>query len=135
MSDDWTQLLARSGYLGALYDGAPPSLDMCELFYFHIDERESSVTLGFVTRSLPVNPPSEWEGRVFNAFEFYLVCSEVDGLQVTGWGVSEAHEINFIVREGEVIDVTLGTENSGITFRAGAVRLSRQRAYLASDTP
>lgn len=135
MSDDWKQLLASPEYLGRLYDGAPPSPDVCDLFYFHIDERGNSVTLGFVTKSFPVNPPEEWVGKGFNAFEFYLVFTGVDGLRVMRWGAAEAEEFDLTVRDGEFIEVILGAEGSGTTFRASSSRLARARAYLASDSP
>ncbi|MEU6255326.1 Imm50 family immunity protein [Streptomyces sp. NPDC047043] len=135
MSDEWKQLLASPEYLGRLYDGTPPSPDMCDLFYFHIDERENSVTLGFVTRSFPLNPPEEWDGKGFNAFEFYLVFTGVDGLRVMGWGPAEAKQVDLTVRDGGFIDVTLGAEGPGATFRASSSRLAKVRAYLASDSP
>ncbi|MFI1354028.1 Imm50 family immunity protein [Streptomyces sp. NPDC020898] len=135
MSADWSQFLASAEYLGELYDGAPPSTDAYDLFYVHIDERENSVTLGFDTRAFPVNLPSEWRGKDFNAFEFHLFFTEVTGLRVTGWGASEAKVIDLTVRDGGHVDVALGSEASGIAFRAAAARLSRTRAYLASDNP
>ncbi|MFD4563178.1 Imm50 family immunity protein [Streptomyces sp. NPDC058467] len=135
MSADWLQLLASSGYLGGLYDGAPPSPDVCDLFYVHIDERENSVTLGFDTRSFPVNPPEEWKAKDFNAFEFHLVFSGVERLHVTGWGASEAKKIQLAVRGGGFFEVVLGLEGSGIAFRAPTARLGKVRAYLASDSP
>jgi hypothetical protein len=135
MSADWLQLLALPEYLGGLYDDAPPSPDVCDLFYVHIDERGNSVTLGFDTRSFPVNPPAEWEGKDFNALEFHLVFAEVEGLQVTGWGASEAKEIHLTIRDGGFFDVVLGLEGSGIGFRASTAHLAKARAYLASDSP
>ncbi|MER7836821.1 Imm50 family immunity protein [Streptomyces sp. NPDC096040] len=135
MNADWTRTLAASDYLGELYDGVPPSPDMCELCYVHIDERGNSATLGFVTRNLPVHPPAEWENNGFNAFEFYLVFTGVDDLRVTGWGASEARQVDLSVRDGGFFEVVLGTEESGITFRAPMARLARTRAYLASDSP
>jgi len=135
MSADWLRLLASSEYLGGLYDGAPPLPDVCDLFYVHIDERENSVTLGFDTRSFPVNPPAEWEGKELNAFEFYLVFAAVEGLQVTGWGAAEAKEIHLATHGGAFFEVVLGSEGSGIAFRAATVRLAKWRGYLASDSP
>ena len=135
MSADWSQLLASTEYLGELYDGAPPPTDECDLFYVHIDEREDSVTLGFDTRAFPMNPPPEWRGQDFNAFEFHLFFTGVTGLRVTGWGASEAKAINLTLRDGGHVEVALGSEASGITFRAAAARLTRTRAYLASNNP
>jgi hypothetical protein len=133
MSADWSQLLASAEYLGELYDGSPPPTDACDLFYVHIDEREDSVTLGFDSRAFPVNPLPEWRGKDFNTFEFHLYFTWVTGLRVTGWGATEAKVIDLTVRDGGHFDVTLGSEASGITFRAAAARLARTRAYLARD--
>ncbi|WP_330304940.1 MULTISPECIES: Imm50 family immunity protein [unclassified Streptomyces] len=135
MSADWLQLLASAEYLGGLYDGAPPAHDVCDLFYVHIDERENSVTLGFDTRRLPSNPPAEWVEKGLNAFEFYLVFAEVEGLQVTGWGAAEAKEIHLATHGGAFFEVVLGSEGSGIAFRAATARLAKWRGYLASDSP
>ncbi|MGW1713048.1 Imm50 family immunity protein [Streptomyces sp. NPDC002156] len=137
MSADWSQLLASTEYLGELYDGAPPPTGECDLFYVHIDEREDSVTLGFDTRAFPVNPPPEWrgQGKDLNAFEFHLLFTGVTVLRVTGWGACEAKAIDLTARDGGHFDVALGSEASGITFRAAAARLTRTRAYLASNNP
>ncbi|MEU9381540.1 Imm50 family immunity protein [Streptomyces sp. NPDC048279] len=135
MSGDWTRMLAASNLLGELYGDVPPTPDRIDLTYVHIDERENSVTLGFDTRHLPVNSPEEWTVNGFNAFAFSLVFTGVDGLRVTGWGAAEARQVDIPVRHGGVFDVILGTEGSGITFRAPAVRLAGTRAYLASGSP
>ncbi|WSP77536.1 immunity 50 family protein [Streptomyces sp. NBC_01236] len=121
--------------MGRPYDGAPPSPDACDPFYVHIDERENSVTLGFDTRRFPANPPAEWEGKKLNAFEFYLVFAEVEGLQATGWGAAEAKEIHLATHGGGLFEVVLGSEGSGIAFRAATARLAKVRGYLASDSP
>ncbi|MFA7753895.1 Imm50 family immunity protein [Streptomyces sp. NRRL B-2790] len=135
MGGDWLRLLASPDCLGALYGGDPPAPDACDLFSVHIDERENSVTLGFDTRLLPVNPPVEWEGQGFNAFEFHLVFTGVTGLRVTGWGPAEAKDVRVSFREGGAFEVVLGSGDSGIVFRAAAVRPAGPRAYLASDSP
>jgi len=135
MSAEWSQLLASAEYLGELYDGTPPPTDACDLFYVHIDEREDSVTLGFDTRAFPVNLPPEWRGKDFNAFEFHLFFTGVTGLRVTGWGAPEAKKTALTAHDGGHFDVNLGSETSGITFRAAGARLSRTRAYLASNNP
>ncbi|MFI6489343.1 Imm50 family immunity protein [Streptomyces sp. NPDC050564] len=135
MHADWLQLLASPDHLGELYGGAPPSPEVCDLFYVHIDERGRSVTLGFDTRSFPVNPPREWEVGKLNAFEFHLVFAQVEGLQVTGWGASEAQKIHLAIHDGGSFEVVLGHEDSGIAFRASTACLARPRAYLASDRP
>ncbi|WP_406369557.1 immunity 50 family protein [Streptomyces sp. NBC_00647] len=98
-----------------------------------MDERENSVTLGFDTRTLPVNAPAEWHERGFNAFEFILVFGGVEGLRVTGWDAAAAGTIDMTVRQ-DLFDVTLGSRESGIAFRASTARLARARGYLASGS-
>ncbi|MFI1362553.1 Imm50 family immunity protein [Streptomyces griseochromogenes] len=135
MGGDWQRLLASPDCLGVLYGEDPPPPDACDLFSVHIDERGNSVTLGFDTRRLPVNPPAEWERKGLNAFEFHLVFTGVTGLRVTGWGAAEAKRVRVSFREGGGFDVVLGAEESGIVFGAAAVRPAGPRAYLASDSP
>lgn len=133
MSADWSRLLASPEYLGELYDRTPPSVHSCDPFYVHIDEREDSVTLGFHTRVLPVNPPAEWRAKGFNAFEFYLVFAGVERLRVTGWDAVAAGSIDISRRE-KLFEVILGSPDSGIAFHASAARLARTHAYLASGS-
>ncbi|WP_328557851.1 Imm50 family immunity protein [Streptomyces sp. NBC_00358] len=133
MSADWSHLLASPEYLGGLYDGTPPPAGSCDPFYVHIDERGTSVTLGFDTRILPVNIPAEWHEQGFNAFEFHLVFEGVEKLRVTGWDAAAAGNIGMTAREG-VFEVVLGSAESGIAFRASTARLARARAYLASGS-
>ncbi|MDQ0932311.1 hypothetical protein QFZ49_002241 [Streptomyces turgidiscabies] len=52
---------------------------------------------------------------------------------VTGWGAPEARAIDLTVLDGGLFDVALGSEESGVAFRASAVRLAKTRAYLAWD--
>ncbi|WP_328454307.1 immunity 50 family protein [Streptomyces sp. NBC_00386] len=131
MSADWSRLLASPEYLGDLYDRTPPSAGSCDPFYVHIDERGTSVTLGFDTRILPVNSPAEWHEKGFNAFEFHLAFGGVEGLRVTGWNATAAGSIALTVHE-ELFEVALGSPGSGIAFRASTARLASTRAYLAS---
>ncbi|MHC3475514.1 Imm50 family immunity protein [Streptomyces sp. 7R007] len=121
MSADGTLLLRSPDQLG-------------EPFYVHIDERGNSVTLGFLTRGLPRDAPAEWREKGFNAVESTFVCEGLAELRVTGWGAAEAKSVDVVVRDAGV-EVVLGSEESGISFRARTVRLARTRAYLASDSP
>ncbi|ELP69987.1 hypothetical protein STRTUCAR8_07116 [Streptomyces turgidiscabies Car8] len=76
-----------------------------------------------------MNPLAEWAGKGFNSFDFYLVFADVEGLRVTGWGPPEAGAFDLSVIGGGLFEVALGSEESGVTFRASAVRLARTRAY------
>lgn len=135
MDANWRRLLASDDVLNAVYGDAPPAPDACRLFYVHFDERGNSATLGFETRQFPMDPPAEWVEKGLNAFEFYLAFTGVTGLRVTGWGRAEAQRIEVVaVGGGQAVSVSLGSEESGIVFRASAVRLAKSRAYLASDS-
>jgi hypothetical protein len=134
MHGDLQQLLGSLEFLGPLYEHAPPAPEECSLFYVHIDERGNSVTLGFDTRRLPGNPPEEWQSARFNAVEFYLLFTEIEGLRISGWGADEARDVLVLRRGEEQCDVVLGSSASGMEFRASHVRLSRLRPYLASDS-
>lgn len=132
---DWVPLLLVTGDsagLLELYDGTPPPLDSCSLFYVHLDERGDSVTLGFETERLPPKPPSEWRQKPFNTFEFHLVFGGVKGLRVRGWGPAQAKEVALIGRDGGQVDVTLGGAGSGVEFRASSMSLGRTRVFLAA---
>ncbi|MET7454693.1 Imm50 family immunity protein [Streptomyces sp. NPDC005574] len=135
MPADWTRLLASPEFLGPLYDGNPPPPEVCDLFYVHIDERAHSVTLGFDTRVFPSIPAPGWEEQGLNAFEFHLVFTGVERLRVTGWGAGEARSIDLSVTADGGLRVLLGTESSGVTFRAETLRMAKTRAYPASDIP
>ncbi|MEU6480699.1 Imm50 family immunity protein [Streptomyces sp. NPDC047017] len=138
MSADLIQALTAAGFLEelrALYGDSPPPFERCDLFYLHIDERGDSVTLGFETRTLPTHRPEKWTGKGFNAFEFFVVFSGVQGLRITGWGPSESRAADLTVHGGNLFEVCLGSDESGVTFRASAVRLGRTHAYLASGIP
>jgi hypothetical protein len=123
-----------SQVLGQFYETGAPSLRECTLSYLHMDERDSSVTLGFDTRQLPSLPDQEWNERPYNRFEFYLVFSGVVDLRINKWTDAEAREIDISAEPGALISVSLGREGSGVTFRASSTRLAHTRVYLATES-
>lgn len=131
-ASSWRKILGSPGFLGELYEGIPPTVTQCDLFYVHIDERDDSVTLGFDTRSLPSNPHPEWLERPYNSLEFYLIFSDVTEFRATGWGRIEASEIDITAAPGQKIAVVLGSKESGISFRAASMSLASTRVYLAA---
>ena len=128
----WFQILGAPGYLAEMYD-AIPSPNLCELFYVHIDERDKSVTLGFDTSEFPSHPRPEWQEKGFNAFEFYLVFSSVQGLRVSGWGPSQAKVIDLTSLGDGRVRVIAGHAGAGIELIAPSVALTKTRAYLAAS--
>lgn len=133
-ASEWQRFLADPYFLGELYADSPPSLDECELFYVHVDERDDSVTLGFDTGRLPSHPAPEWHEKPYNRFEFYLLFSGVMDFRVGKWTDTEAREVDITVTPGGVISVSLGRDDSGINFRASSMRLVHTRVYLAADS-
>ncbi len=133
-ASEWQRFLADPHFLGEFYAASPPTLDECELFYVHVDEREDSVTLGFDTRCLPSHPDPEWHEKPYNRFEFHLLFSGVVDFQVSKWTDVEAREVNVRATPGDVISVSLGHDDSGISFRASSMRLVHTRVYLAADS-
>ncbi|MFG2883304.1 Imm50 family immunity protein [Streptomyces sp. NPDC048297] len=127
--------MSASELLGDLYESEPPTVNECELFYVHADERDGSVTLGFDTRELPSRPRAEWREKTYNRFEFHLLFSDVTEFQVHGWGPQEAREVDISAAPGKKIKVALGRTGSGIHFLASSMRLASARVYLASDAP
>lgn len=69
--------------LTALYE-TPPDLSSCPLYYVHVDERDTSVTLGFETARLPDRPRAEWVGKRYDTVRFFVVFTGVDELRITG---------------------------------------------------
>ncbi|MEW1643069.1 Imm50 family immunity protein [Streptomyces sp. NPDC091219] len=130
---DWQRTLRSEAFLGDLYEGTPPAIGQCRLFYVHMDERGLSVTLGFDTAALPPNPSPEWHEKTYNRLEFYLEFSGVTGFRVHGWDVSDARAVSLTT--GDRIEVALGEADSGIRFLASSVRLANTRVYLASTEP
>ncbi|WP_217253639.1 Imm50 family immunity protein [Streptomyces sp. AC602_WCS936] len=129
-ASDWQQFLASPEYLGEFYD-VPPSPDLCDLFYVHIDERGNSITFGFDTKKFPSRPRGEWQEKGLNAFEFYLVFTDVEDLRVSGWGPPVVKEFEFTWRESGQVAVAITGEGSEIAFCATSVFMAKTRAYLA----
>lgn len=69
--------------LAALYD-TPPELSSCPLYDVHVDERDTSVTLGLQTAQLPDHPEPEWARSTYNTLCFFLVFTGVEDLRMTG---------------------------------------------------
>ncbi|WP_279634631.1 Imm50 family immunity protein [Streptomyces bobili] len=130
---DWASILTDSRFLGGLYAGCPPTLEQCELFYVHLDERGDSATLGFETRLLPSAPRPEWREKPYNRLEFYLLLGGLTGFVVDGWGPAEAAGFDITAVSDKEIAVRLGSGQGGMRFRASSIRLTRTRVYLAAE--
>ncbi|MEU5437463.1 Imm50 family immunity protein [Streptomyces sp. NPDC020719] len=129
---DWTEFLTVPGAMRELYE-VPPALNACDLFYFHMDERLMSVTLGFDTRRLPATRPEVWRDAEFNTFEFYVQFSGVTDLRISGWTGQPHNEFSLSRTADGRVAVTIsgtGAEQSAV-FQAAEVSLVKSRVYLA----
>lgn len=128
---DWADIVGGTEAVRVAYV-TPLQLSACKLHYTQIDERETSVTLGFETCTLPSNPPAEWTGMQYNTVEFYLKFTDVKDLRVTGWTCStrDAH-VALRVHADEGIRVSVEAMGSHLAFTASTSFLTRMRSYLA----
>ncbi|GAA2450472.1 Imm50 family immunity protein [Streptomyces lavendulocolor] len=129
---DWTAILRSAEILRAAYP-TPPDPSECTLQYFQIDEREASVTVGFVTLQLPSRPPADWEGKKYNTVEFYLRFTNVKRLRVAGWDFTIRDAEVSVSRSSEGIQVALASEGSHIHFAADQCLVPRMRSYLSAQ--
>ncbi|WP_412076496.1 Imm50 family immunity protein [Streptomyces xanthophaeus] len=122
----WPQLVE-------LYD-APPDLSSCPLYYVNVDERDTSVTLGFETSRLPDHPEPDWEEGTYNTLRFFVVFSGVDELRMAGVAAEQPERPGRTVRVTETAmgrqRVSVTSETRSISFTAEASRLDRIRVYL-----
>ncbi|WP_078841192.1 Imm50 family immunity protein [Streptomyces acidiscabies] len=130
---DWGRILGSPDALGPLYEGDVPGPEECKLYYVHVDERGASVTVGLETRSVPSRPDEAWRDKVYNTLEFYLLFSGVRGFSVNRWSSVEAARFDVAIEAGGGVSVVLGSEGSGIRFRADSVGLQKARVYLAAS--
>ncbi|WP_455352130.1 Imm50 family immunity protein [Streptomyces sp. SYSU K217416] len=131
-ASDWPEFLAHPGAIRELYE-TPPPLESCDLFYLHIDERQTSVTLGFDTRHLPTTPHTDGQEQHFNMFEFYLEFKHVTDLRIAGWTGQPHHDFSLTRQEGDRIAVSLRSAGQSMTLLARKVSLAHSRAYLAGS--
>ncbi|MEV7558059.1 Imm50 family immunity protein [Streptomyces sp. NPDC089795] len=118
--------------LQALYGASPvPDLDTCDFFYIHIDERETSVTLGFETQQLPPHPEPEWSQKAYNTLRFWIEFTGVTELRVAGL-LAEAERAVRITQDGSPtsLRVSVESERRSISFTATSARVSHTRVYL-----
>ncbi|MEV8586766.1 Imm50 family immunity protein [Streptomyces sp. NPDC051180] len=134
-ASDWTSLVESAKGITDLY-ATPPSLNggACELFYVHIDERGTSVTLGFETSAMPSYPPAAWTAKEYNTLEFHVKFTGVKGLRIAGWDSSARHATVGLSRvEGDAgLVVSLEGPGSFLGFTASASSVTRVRPYLAA---
>ncbi|MEV6578109.1 Imm50 family immunity protein [Streptomyces sp. NPDC051582] len=121
---------ARTG-LAALYE-VPPELGSCDLYDVHIDERDTSVTFGFETASLPDHPLPEWgePGAAYNTLYFTLVFTGVRDLRISGIRAEAEHEVRITGTAPGRVEVAMAGGTRSIRFSAAGSRVTRVRVGL-----
>ncbi|WP_405530078.1 immunity 50 family protein [Streptomyces avidinii] len=119
--------------LAALYE-TPPDLSSCPLYYVHVDERDTAVTLGFETGRLPDHPKREWEEEQYNTLRFFVLFTGVDELRITGIAAEHPDRrdrtVRVIVSDTGRQQISVTSENRSITFSAAASAVTRGRVEL-----
>lgn len=119
--------------LAVLYD-TPPDLSSCPLYYVHVDERDTSVTLGFESSRLPDHPQPDWQEGTYNTLRFFAVFSGVDELRMTGIAAEHPDLHDRTVSLTETVTgrqrVSVTSSTRSISFTAETSRLDRIRVYL-----
>ncbi|SHM97452.1 Imm50 family immunity protein [Actinacidiphila paucisporea] len=128
---DWLRLMDSSEALARLYT-RPPDLASFDLFSVHIDERDTSLTLGFALDSLPERPPREWTEKGLNAFEFFLTFEGISHLRIDGWYGSRADSVTLTTGAPGEIRTEIRGDGFSASWDARRARVLRIRAYLAA---
>ncbi len=119
--------------LAALY-ATPPDLSTCPLYHVHVDERDTSVTLGFETPQLPDHPRPEWEEKQYNTLCFFVVFTGVDELRATGIAAEHPDRRDRTVRVTRTDTgrqrVSVTSDNRTLAFSAAASAVTLTRVYL-----
>ncbi|MDF9814885.1 Imm50 family immunity protein [Streptomyces sp. SPB162] len=130
-ASDWPELLTDPGPVTDLFASAP-DLAECGLFYLHIDERDTGVTLGFELDRLPDRPIPEWTEKGLNAFEMFLSFTGVSDLMIDGWTFAPKDVVSVKRTPDGRMRVNISGPGESVTFDAGAAALVKAKAYLAS---
>ncbi|MFH8577298.1 immunity 50 family protein [Streptomyces zaomyceticus] len=128
---DWTDLLVDPSPIRDVFP-SPPDLDECGLFFVHIDERGTGVTLGFDTDRVPDDLLHENGHTPANAFEFFVLFTAVTALRVEGWGGGANRSVRISrTAEGGEVAVSVESPTEHLAFHAREARVTRARGYLA----
>jgi hypothetical protein len=130
-ASEWAGMIVDQAGLADLYP-VPPPLDSCEVSYVHIDERNSSVTLGFSTTAWPSRPSDEWLEKGHNTLEFYIKFTGVYDLLVDGWGPPGHKNVVLAHQLGGGIMVSIEEVGSVVKFLAAAASVTHTHAYRAA---
>ncbi|MFJ7775267.1 Imm50 family immunity protein [Streptomyces yangpuensis] len=118
--------------LAELYD-TPPELSSCPLYYVHVDERDTSVTLGFETARLPDRPEPDWERGAYNTLRFFVVFSGVEDLRMAGLAAGHPDGGDHVLISGSGdgrVRVTVTGPARSLGFSAATSAVTRTRVCL-----
>ncbi|MFE2034090.1 Imm50 family immunity protein [Streptomyces scopuliridis] len=130
-TSNWPSFLDNPQSIHNLYD-QEPDLNSCDLFYFLIDERGTSITLGFETPHMPQHGRHEWESPRANSFEFYLAFVDVQQLDIKGWNGPAGKDITFTQGSDGDILAKIKSKGTSVTFQAKSLSLIKSRVSLVS---
>ncbi|MER5869677.1 Imm50 family immunity protein [Streptomyces sp. NPDC002044] len=117
--------------LRALYGTEPlPSLDTCDFFHVHVDERGSSVTFGFETARLPPHPEPQWAAGPYNTLRFWVEFTGVSGLRMAGIVAEPERGVRITAAAPDRLEVAVTGGRREISFSAEASRVAHTRVYL-----
>lgn len=123
-TDDWSDSVTNPRALRDVLGSPPPPLINYQLDFVHADERESSITLGFHSPTIPAEAADLWRARGHNAVEFSLICTKVTDFLVDGWAyeglTTAAITGSTVVLEGAV---------TRVSFEAGQIHAELPRGY------
>ncbi|MEV6792756.1 Imm50 family immunity protein [Streptomyces sp. NPDC051320] len=128
----WPTFLSDPSDIFELYD-RPPALGSCDLFYVHIDERETSITFGFETRQPPSRPKQKWKEKEFNSINFFLYFTGTSQLRINGWGCPGQKNVDILRGDEGGMNVRVSSDGSHIEFRAESASIAHVRAFLAAS--
>jgi hypothetical protein len=131
---DWTTFLTNPSDVLDLYD-KPPTVDSCDLFYLHIDERDTSITFGFDSRELPARPLQKWQEKEFNSIEFFVSFIKVSHLSVDGWESQGQKKIRISRNSAGEMVIRVTSDGSNLAFRAESASVTHFHPYLAAPGP
>ncbi|MFF4848193.1 Imm50 family immunity protein [Streptomyces sp. NPDC001194] len=122
--NDWPELTA-------LYE-VLPELGSCALHDVHIDERDTSVTLGFETAHLPEHPLPAWgePGTAYNTLYFTLVFTGIRDLRISGILAEAERTVRITGAAAGRWEVAVDGVVRSIRFSAAGSRVTRVRAGL-----
>ncbi|MFJ1745716.1 Imm50 family immunity protein [Streptomyces sp. NPDC088116] len=130
-ASNWSTFLGDPQKISGLYD-QEPDLNSCELFYVQVDERGSSITLGFETSHLPQNPTPEQSSAEFNSFEFYLTFMDTQDLSIKGWTGSPRRNVGLERTSAGTLAMSITSTGTSIEFQARSASCTKTRMSLIS---